>query len=95
MWAKRSHLLQPLTALTSNKVKFKWAHVEQKLFGEIKQMVTRDTLLIYPYFNKKIDIHMDARKFQIGAVIIQDGKPISFYIHKLTNLQQRYTLTEN
>ena len=28
MWAKRSHLLHPLNALTSNKVKFKWNDAE-------------------------------------------------------------------
>ena len=60
MWAKRSYLLQPLTALTSKKVNFKWNSVEQSAFKEIKQMVTRDTLLIYPDFNKKMDMHIDA-----------------------------------
>ena len=27
IWARRSHLLHPLTALTPNKVRFKWAGV--------------------------------------------------------------------
>ena len=39
MWAKRSHLLHHLTALTPNKVKFKWTDVEQKAFGKIKYIV--------------------------------------------------------
>ena len=60
MWAKRSYLLQPLTALTSKKVNFKWNSVEQSAFKEIKQMVTRDTLLIYRDFNKKMDMNIDA-----------------------------------
>ena len=45
IWAKRSHLLQPLTSLTSDKVKFKWTDVKQKSFGDIKLIVIRDTLL--------------------------------------------------
>ena len=60
MWAKRSHLLHPLTALTSNNVNFKWTDVEQKVFGDIKIAVVQDTLLVYPYFNKRFDIHADA-----------------------------------
>ena len=36
LWAKQSHLLQPLTVLTPKKVKFKWTFVEQKSFDEIK-----------------------------------------------------------
>ena len=52
MWAKQSHLLKTLTALTSNKVVFKWTHIEQKALNEIKRIVTCDALLIYPDFNK-------------------------------------------
>ena len=69
--------------------------LKKKAFDDIERIVTHDNLLMHTDFKKRFDIHMDARKFQIGAVIIQDGKPISFYIHKLTNLQKRYTLTEN
>ena len=32
IWAKQSHLLQPLTALTSKKVKLKWTVVKHKVF---------------------------------------------------------------
>ena len=60
MWSKRPHLLQPLTELTSKKVRFKWTVVEQKLFDEIKRIVAYDTLLLYQDFNKIFDIHMDA-----------------------------------
>ena len=71
MWAKWSHLLQPLTAFTSNKVKFKLTVFKQKLFDEIKRIVARDDLLIYPDFNKRFDIHTDASEFQLGAVLRQ------------------------
>ena len=60
MWSKRPHLLQPLTALMSKKVKFKWKVVKQKSLDEIKQIVACDTLLIYPEFNTHLDIHTDA-----------------------------------
>ena len=95
MWAKWSQLLQTLTALTSNKLEFKWIHIEQKLLYEIKGIVTCEALLLYPDLNKRFDIHTDARELQIEAVISQDGKPIAFYSHKLTKPQQQYTLTEN
>ena len=56
-------------------------------------MVTRDTLLIYLDFNKRFDIHMDASELQLRAVISQDGKPIAFYVCKLTGPQTLYTVT--
>ena len=39
-------------------------------------------------------IHTDASKYQIGAVISQDGKPIAFYSRKLNKAQKNYTVTE-
>ena len=82
MWARLSHLLHPLTALTSPKVKFKWTDVEHKVFDEIKRTVARDTLLAYPYFNKHFNIHTNDRDHQLGEVVIQVGKPIAFYSRK-------------
>ena len=94
MCAKQSHLLHPLTSLTSPKVKFKWTEVEHKLFDDIYCTISHDTLLAYPYFNKRFDIHTDPSDYQLGAVIIQNGKPIAFYSRKLTEIQKRYTVTE-
>ena len=42
-------------------------------------IVVRDVLLVYPDFNEESKIHTDARKFQLGAVIIQNGNPIISY----------------
>ena len=43
------------------------------------RVVACDTLLAYPDFNEWFNIHADASEFQLGAVIIQKGKPIAFY----------------
>jgi hypothetical protein len=51
-------------------------------------------LLAYPDFNAPFQIHTDACKTQIGAVISQNGKPIAFYSRKMNNAQQNYTTTE-
>ena len=92
MWPRRSHILAPLTIRTYIKRKFKWTQVKQDAFGKIKQIATRGTLLTYPGFNEKNKIHNDARAFQLGAVISQKCKPISFYSRKLTDSQQQYTM---
>ena len=94
IWAKWSHLLQPLTALKSTKVTFKWTDLGQKAFDKIKRIVARYTLLIYPDFNENFDLHTDASDFQFGSVISHNGKPIAFYSRKLTGSQSRYTVME-
>ena len=69
-WYKRSHLLHPLTALTSHKIKFKWTDVEQKSFDDINHVVSQETLLAYTDLNNFFDIHTDAINYQLRAVII-------------------------
>ena len=94
MWIRRSHLLQPLSALTSKNVKWKWTEVVQSAFEQIKTIVTRKTLFHYLDFNKPFDIQKDASHTQIGSLISQNNKPISFYSYKLSPSQTRYTTTE-
>ena len=84
MWRKRSETLAPLTRLVSKDVKFVWTDVEQKAFNTFKQILSRETLLAHPQFDKPFVIHTDASDTQLGAVISQDNKPIAFYSGKLT-----------
>ena len=67
MWFRISHLLQPPTALTPEKVTSTWKNKEQKEFDDIKRIVAHNTLLKYLAFNNWFDIHMDARDYQLGA----------------------------
>ena len=54
----------------------------------------RDTLLTYPDLNETFQIHNNYSAFQLGAVISQKGKPISFYSRRLNYFQQQYTVTD-
>lgn len=94
MWQKRSELLSPLSALTSKTVPWKWTDTEQKAFEAIKQMISKETLLTFPNFQKPFHVHADASKYQLGAVISQDNHPIAFYSRKLTSAQINYTTGE-
>ena len=64
----------------------KWTDIGQQAFDEIKQIVARDTLLIYPDFNERYDIHTDASAFQLGSVISHNGKKLPSIA---VNLRQR------
>ena len=56
---------------------------QKNVSEEIKPIVARNYLLAYPDFNKRFEIHTNARNFQLGAVISQEGKPIDFCIRKI------------
>jgi hypothetical protein len=94
MWFCRSELLAPLTSLTSGNVKFEWLPSHQQAFDKIKKVIETEVLLVYPDFNKPFHIYTDASDHQLGAVIMQDKKPIAFYSRKLNAAQRRYTTTE-
>jgi RNase H-like domain found in reverse transcriptase len=51
-------------------------------------------MLAFPDFNQPFDIHTDASKLQLGTVISQNDKPITFFSRKLNPAQTRYTTTE-
>ena len=73
-------------------MKFKWTNMKEKEFDDIKITVAHDTLLAYLDLNNQFDMHTYASDYHLVAVISQDGKPITFYTHKLTKIQTRYML---
>jgi hypothetical protein len=87
MWQKRSHMLAPPTGLVSPLVKYKWGEEKQKAFDEIKQKASQETLLAFPDFEKEFHVYTDASNKQLGAVIMQEGKPLDFYSRKLNSAQ--------
>ena len=94
MWRKRSHLMSPLTGLVSEKRKWEWGDSQQKAFDELKRVISKETLLAFPDFNKEFHVYTDASDYQLGAVIMQENKPIAFYSRKLNQAQRNYTTGE-
>jgi RNase H-like domain found in reverse transcriptase len=80
MWRQRSHLLAPLSSFTSSTAKWDWTEQCQKAFEDMKKLIAKETLRTYPNFNKMFEIHTDASKIQLGACILQEGRPVVFYI---------------
>jgi len=68
--------------------------MQEKAFKEIKRTISRETLLVFPDFNKTFHVYTDASDYQLGGVIVQDNKPLAFYSRKLTDTQKKYTTGE-
>ena len=73
---------------------FEWKEEQQKAFELIKKIMSRETLLSFPDFSKPFHIYADASDYQLGSVIMQDGKPLAFYSRKLNTAQSNYTTGE-
>ena len=93
MWPRRTHTLAPLAALTG-KAPFRWTHIEQTAFDQMKALITADALLHYLDHNQPFDIETDASDYQLGAVIKQHGRLVAYYSRKLTPAQHNYTTIE-
>ena len=95
MFPNRAHILAPLTALTSQKSgNVAWSAECQHAFDTIKAILSSDVLLRYPDHNQPFHVYTDASNLQLGAVIVQDERPVAYYSRKLNAAQRNYTTME-
>lgn len=93
LWPRRAHILAPLAELTG-RGKFVWTERHAKAFAEMKAIIAADAINTFPDHNKPYHIYTDASDLQLGAAIIQNGKPIAYFSKKLSTAQQNYNTTE-
>ena len=80
--SKFDHLLttkcEPLNSLTRKDQVFQWAEVQQRTFEDIKKAIANTLVLAYNGLEKPVMIQTDMSDVGVGAVLLQNGKPMSY-----------------
>ena len=79
-----SELSEPLRRLCKTGVEWAWESEQQSVFESIKQVITSLPILAYFDKTKKHIIQCDASLKGLGAVLLQESKPVMYVSRALT-----------
>ena len=96
MWPSHAHVLKPLTDKSGLKKgeKLIWTDAMQEAFEKIQKLMAADALAAYPDHNIRFYIYTDASDYELGACIMENGRPVAYYTKKLTGSQMNYSTME-
>ncbi|XP_054801490.1 uncharacterized protein LOC129305505, partial [Prosopis cineraria] len=86
-----SSIAAPLNELVKKNATFKWDKTQERAFQTLKDKLTNAPLLVLPNFSKAFEIQCDASGIGIGAVLMQDSKPIAYFSEKLHGAALNYS----
>lgn len=88
---KLTKLSEPLKPLLREDTEWRWDSSHQEAFDAIKEELTKTSLLAY--FNPKAEqvIQTDASMKGLGAVLLQDGRPVIYVSRTFTPAEERYS----
>ena len=89
-----SELDAPLRELLKNDVLFDWQPIHEEAFGKLKEQCCNYPVLKYYDVNKPVEIQCDASQHGLGAVLIQEGRPVAYSSRSLSEVEKRYAQIE-
>ena len=79
-WKKLLNMLDPLVKRLGGK--HQWIYLcmlNKRNLNRLKNIITKETVLLFPKLNVPFDIHTDASDFQLGWVVFQGNKPVALF----------------
>ena len=91
-----SKLVSPLTNLLRGKARWHWSDQCQQAFMNTKVYValTSHPVLVMPDYSKPFEVVCDASVTGIGAVLLQEGRPVAYESRQLSSAEHNYSTGE-
>ena len=92
--ARIAELSEPLRQLTCKDVAWSWGPEHDEALNALKKEISSAPVLGYYDPSKELVLQTDASTKGLGAVLLQEGKPIYFASKSLTASQKNYVAIE-
>jgi hypothetical protein len=89
-----TELAKPIYELLGGKVKFIWDTTHENAFNKLKDEWKKNLELRIPDISKRFTLETDASNVGLGAVLLQEGKPVVFISRSLSKSEKNYSITE-
>ena len=73
---------------------WQWGKSQNRSFERIKTLLVSKKCLAYYDIQKPVKIQVDKNKLGVGAILLQNKRPIAYTSKSLTAMQQRYAPIE-
>ena len=85
-----SNIADPLHAVTGTKATFVWEESQENAFQLLKKKVCEAPVLALPNLQRPCEVETDASNYALGAVLIQDGKPVEYHSELFSEAVRNY-----
>ncbi|RXN39425.1 dynein heavy chain axonemal [Labeo rohita] len=89
-----SKITAPLRQLLLQDVEWSWQEHHMAAFTRLKELLTSPPILQYFDVHQPVVVSADASQHALGAVCLQDNKPVAFASRALTETESRYAQIE-
>ena len=89
-----SDVCEPLRQLDRKDVEWCWLEQHQDALTKIRELITAAPVLAYYDVKREVTIQCDASQSGLGAVLLQEGRPVCYASRALTTTEENYAQIE-
>ena len=89
-----STVMEPIRVLLRKDTEFSWMKPQEEAFAKVKSILSQAPVLQFFDVKKPVRISCDASKSGLGAVLLQENRPIAFASRSMTDAETRYAQIE-